>query len=91
MDDDPVSELHREGELCMSPVHISSSTQDSREEAILAELDRLATSSTDPTGTPTLAIVTPTPALSDPSCKPRRTFSIAHDDFLSESIMIFNI
>ena len=40
---------------------------------------------------PTLAIVTPTPALFDPSCKPKRTFSIAHDDFLSERIMIFDI
>jgi hypothetical protein len=91
MDDDPVSELHGEGALCVTPVHISSSTQASHEEDILAELDHLPTSTTNPTGTPTLAIVTPTPALSGPTHTPKRTFSIAHDDFLSERIIIFHI
>jgi hypothetical protein len=91
MDDDPVSELHREGALCVTPDHISSSTQASHEEDILAELDHLPTSTTNPTGTPTLAIVTPTPALSGPTHTPKRTFSIAHDDFLSERIIIFHI
>jgi hypothetical protein len=85
MDDDAISELHREGALCISPVHISSSTQASHKEEILAELDHLPSSTADLAGTPTVAIVTPTPALSGPSCKPRWTFSIAHDIFLSEN------
>jgi hypothetical protein len=91
MDDDTVSELHREGALCVSPVHTSSSTQASHEEEILAELDHLPTSTADPAGTPTVAIVTPTPAFSGPMHTPRRTFSIAHDDFLSERIIIFHV
>jgi hypothetical protein len=57
----------------------------------LAELDHLPTSTTNPTETPTLAIVTPTPALSGPTHTPKWTFSIAHDDFLSERIIIFHI
>ena len=85
MDNGPASELHSKGPLCMAPVNRSSSIQDSYEEAILAELEpALATSTADLTGTPTHAVITPAPASSNHTHKMKRSYSIAHDDFLSE-------
>lgn len=90
-DNDPTSELHGEGPLSTAPINTFSSIQDSHEDAILAELEPLPISTADPTGTPTHAVVTPAPASSDCIRKAKRSYSIAHDDFLSERVIIFHI
>jgi Exonuclease len=91
MDDDPASELHSEGPPSTAPINTSSSILDSHEEAILAELEPLPISTADPMGTPTHAVVTPAPASSDRTHKAKQSYLIAHDDFLSERVMIFHI
>jgi hypothetical protein len=91
MNSDAASELHSEGPLCTAPINTSPSIQDSHEDAILAELEPLPTSTYDPTGTPTHAVVTPVPASSDHTPKAKRSYSIAHDNFLSGRVIIFHI
>ena len=91
MNSDAASELHSEDPLCTAPINTSPSIQDSHEDAILAELELLPTSTADPTGTPTHVVVTPAPASSDHTQKAKRSYSIAHDDFLTERVIIFHI
>jgi hypothetical protein len=91
MDNDITAELHREGAACMAPVSNSSSIQDSHEEAILAEIEQLPMSNADPTATPTYAVVSPAPLSFVATRMQKRVYSIAHDDLLSDRIIIFHI